>query len=202
MTGAYPKARRPPDAASCRAGGASLKPDGRLMTTSLTLGFDATFEALHERDGLVALDARFLDFVGEDDPGLKDRLAAARRAPGDLVRDAESELILALAPRLEAFLGQLFGVESELAAMRAERDGLAVIFAMKRLFVQRRAIRKHPDAEGFDGAALRGDLEKLLGGPLSELRFAQAVDAWLKAEDAHAEALELAARYAAWATLS
>ncbi len=86
--------------------------------------------------------------------------------------------------------------------MRAARDGLAVIFAMKRLFVQRRAIRKHADADAFDGPALRERLERLLGGELTELAFATHVDAWLKAEEAHAEALDLASRYAAWATLS
>ena len=172
------------------------------MTTSLTLGFDASSEGLYDREGLAALDARFLDFVGQADAGLKDRLEAARAAPGDLVRDAESELILALAPLLERFIGQLFGVETELAGMRAERDGLAAIFTVKRLFVQRRAIRKYADAASFDGAALRGEIEARLGGPLSELRFAQAVDGWMKDESAHADALELAARYAAWATLS
>ena len=40
----------------------------------------------------------------------------------------------------------------------------------------------------------------LLGGELTELRFAERVDAWMKAEAEHAAALDLAARYAAWAT--
>src|SRR6516225_6403414 len=47
--------------------------------------------------------------------------------------------------------------------------------------------------------ALRVQLEPLLGGELTELRFAQRVDAWMKAEAEHAAALDLAARYAAWA---
>jgi NADPH-dependent glutamate synthase beta subunit-like oxidoreductase/NAD(P)H-flavin reductase len=172
------------------------------MTTSLILGFDATFAGLHEREGLAALDARFLEYLGARDEALRARLAAGRAAPIDLPRGEESELILELAPILESFLGELFGVTGELAQMRAARDGLAVIFTMKRLFVQRRAIRKHADAEAFDGAALRERLEPLLGGELTELAFATHVDAWLKAEDAHAEALDLASRYAAWATLS
>src|SRR5207245_3814487 len=72
----------------------------------------------------------------------------------------------------------------------------------KRLFVQRRAAKKYgPDqAATFDGQALREQLEPLLGGELTELRFAQRVDAWMKAEAEHAAALDLAARYAAWAT--
>jgi NADPH-dependent glutamate synthase beta subunit-like oxidoreductase/NAD(P)H-flavin reductase len=172
------------------------------MTTSLTLGFEATFEALHERAGLAALDARFLDYLSARDAQLGAKLVAARAAPSDLPRGEESELILELAPILESFIGELFGVAGELAGMRAARDGLAVMFAMKRLFVQRRAIRKHADADGFDGPDLRKQLEPLLGGELTELAVATHVDAWLKDEDAHAEALDLASRYAAWATLS
>ncbi|HXQ10354.1 MAG TPA: FAD-dependent oxidoreductase [Caulobacteraceae bacterium] len=172
------------------------------MTTSLILGFDATFEGLHEREGLAALDARFLAYLGARDESLRARLAAARSAPRELPRGDESELILGLAPILESFLGELFGVTGELAQMRSARDGLAVIFTMKRLFVQRRAIRKHADADTFDGPTLRKRLEPLLGGAFTELAFATQVDAWLKSEDAHAEALDLASRYAAWATLS
>ncbi len=172
------------------------------MTTSLILGFDATFEALHAREGLAALDGRFLEYLGARDDALRARLAAARSAPGDLARAEESELILELAPILESFLGELFGVSRELAQMKAARDGLAVIFTMKRLFVQRRAIRKHADGDAFDGPALRNRLEPLLGGELTELTFATHVEAWLKDEDAHAEALDLASRYAAWAALS
>jgi NADPH-dependent glutamate synthase beta subunit-like oxidoreductase/NAD(P)H-flavin reductase len=86
--------------------------------------------------------------------------------------------------------------------MRGRREALSLIFSVKRLFVQRRAVRKYPDAESFDGADLRARLEALLGGALTELGFAEKVDAWMAAEDEHAEAIDIAARYAAWATLS
>ena len=49
---------------------------------------------------------------------------------------------------------------------------------------------------------MRRQLEAHLGGPLTELAYAEKVDGWLAAEDQHVEALDLAARYAAWATLS
>ncbi len=51
------------------------------MTTSLTLGFDATFEGLHEREGLAALDAQFVGYLGARDETLRARLAAARSTP-------------------------------------------------------------------------------------------------------------------------
>ena len=78
----------------------------------------------------------------------------------------------------------------------------APLYSVKRLFVQRRAAKKfNPEqAAAFDGPALRRELEALLGGELTELVFAQKVDAWMQAEAEHAAALDLAARYAAWAT--
>jgi NADPH-dependent glutamate synthase beta subunit-like oxidoreductase/NAD(P)H-flavin reductase len=49
---------------------------------------------------------------------------------------------------------------------------------------------------------LRAELEPLIGGALSELTYANAVARWLADEAPNSEALDLAARYAAWATLS
>src|SRR5262249_44819208 len=65
-----------------------------------------------------------------------------------------------------------------------------------------RAAKKYgpEQAAGFDGPVLAAELAPLLGGELTELRFAERVDGWMQAETEHAAALDLAARYAAWAT--
>lgn len=173
------------------------------MTADLALSFDASFADLHDRDGLARLDGRFLDYVGGRDAELKARLEAARLAPADYKGEKESELVVDLAPVLEAFIGDLFGVQEELGAMRGARDTLAVLYTVKRLFVQRRAVKKYAaEAANADVSDLRAQLEAALGGPITELLYAEKVDAWMAAEDQHAEALELAGRYAAWATLS
>jgi NADPH-dependent glutamate synthase beta subunit-like oxidoreductase/NAD(P)H-flavin reductase len=173
------------------------------MTASLALGFDVSFDDLHDREGLVRLDARFLDFLAGRDADLKARLEAARLAPADIKGETASDLIIDLAPVLEAFMGQLFGVQAELAALLAGREALSVLHSVKRLFVQRRAVKKYAaEVETFEGADLRRQLEARLGESFSELSFAEKVDGWLAAEDQHAESLDLAARYAAWATLS
>ena len=53
---------------------------------------------------------------------------------------------------------------------------------MKRLFVQRRAVKgmTAEAAAALDGPALAPALEPLLGEPLTEARFADAVDRWLE----------------------
>ena len=61
---------------------------------------------------------------------------------------------------------------------------------------------KAVEAEGFDGAALAHALEGHLGEPLTEHAFAQHVMTWEKTPEDYKDALDLALRYAAWATLT
>ena len=154
------------------------------MTESLTLGFDLRFADLYGRDGLVRLDGQFVDFLKAQSPELHNRLMTARAAPEQLEGKPESDLIVELAPVLEEFIAELFGIAHEVGSLRSRHEALAPLYSVKRLFVQRRAAKKYgPDqAAAFDGAALRDELEPLLGGELTELRFAEHVDAWMKAE--------------------
>jgi NADPH-dependent glutamate synthase beta subunit-like oxidoreductase/NAD(P)H-flavin reductase len=171
------------------------------MSEDLSLTFGLRFEDLYCRDGLARLDGCFVDVLKRHNTDLHNRLTAGRAAPDELTAKAHSDLIVELAVELDDFIAVLFGVAREVEALRERHDSLAPLYAVKRLFVQRRAAKKYgPDqAASFDGQALRGQLETLIGGELTELRFAERIDAWMKAEAEHAAALDLAARYAAWA---
>ncbi len=156
----------------------------------MKLSFDLQFGDLYERDGLLRVDAAFLDFL---DSALRSRLVEARRTLP--AAKPESDLLIALAPHLEDFLAKLFGIEAEAQALAARQHELAPLYAVKRQFVQRRALRNYeaPALRNFDPGSFAFS---------SELRFAQQVTDWLKDETANAEALELAARYAAWAAIT
>ncbi len=156
--------------------------------------------ALRQRDGLLALDGRFRSWLDARDAEVAARLLAARAAPETLPKADESALLMALGPILQEFLGALFGIEAELAALAGVSAEQQRISACKRLFVQRQAVKKYPDASAFDGAALGAALETALGAPFSEVGFAAAVESWQGAGDA--ERLDVALRYAAWATLA
>ncbi len=158
------------------------------------------FAELTTRDGLVALDKRFLVDLQAADAALYGQLLAARAAPDTLESKAESDLIVALGPHLESFVAGVFGIQGELDAIAATTRGLDPIHACKRLFVQRQAVKKYADPSGFDGAALRAALETAMGEAFGEAAFARHVAAWEAA--ANAEAIDLAQRYAAWATLT
>ncbi|HXZ93275.1 MAG TPA: FAD-dependent oxidoreductase [Burkholderiales bacterium] len=174
------------------------------MTTpspQLQLSFGFSFEDLYQRAGLLRLDAAFLDWVGEADAALRARLESVRAGPEALAAKEESDLLIALAPPLEDFLGRLFGIGSELQRLAARHHELAPLYAVKRLFVQRRALHKvkPEELQGFDAAAAEAELARAFGEPFSELAYARAVTAWQDDEAAHARELDLAARYAAWA---
>ena len=163
------------------------------------LGFGLSFADLATRDGLVRLDKVFVAELAEQ-PDLQARLLAARAAPESLDAKAESDLIVALGPVMDGFIGTLFGIDAELDANAAETLRLDPVHACKRLFVQRQAVKKYADVSDMDGAALRAALEALIGGGLSEVGFANAVAQWEK--DGDSATLDVALRYAAWATLS
>jgi NADPH-dependent glutamate synthase beta subunit-like oxidoreductase/NAD(P)H-flavin reductase len=172
------------------------------MTERLALGFGLQFDDLYRRDGLIRLDGCFVDALKARNVELHNRLMAARAAPDSVAGKDESDLIVALSPALEDFIAELFGIAAQMSELKRRHDALAPLYGVKRLFVQRRAAKKYSpeQAAAFDGPALRRELERHLGGALTELRFAERVEAWMKAEAEHAEAIELAARYAAWAT--
>jgi NADPH-dependent glutamate synthase beta subunit-like oxidoreductase/NAD(P)H-flavin reductase len=167
----------------------------------LALAFGFQFADLYRRDALVRLDARFFDFLAAADDALAARLAAARHAPDAVDAKSESALILALAPHLERFIAQLFGITDAVLALTRRHDELTPLYVMKRQFVQRRTAGKFKpaDASSIDGEALAAALAHRFGGRFDELTFARCVQDWLADEPAHAQAIDEALRYAAWA---
>jgi NADPH-dependent glutamate synthase beta subunit-like oxidoreductase/NAD(P)H-flavin reductase len=172
--------------------------------SDLTLSFGVTFADLHARDGLVRLDRAFVDWLAAEDVTLFNRFLAARAAPETLAALDESGLIIDLGPALDRFVATLFGIGAEAGALAEATRSLDPIWEAKRNFVQRRAVKAHkPEAAAaFDGAALAAELEAACGEPLTEAAFARHVLRWSAEPDAHAAALAVAERYAAWATLT
>src|SRR6266550_3059687 len=180
--------------------------------TDLALRHGLSFADLCDRDGLVRLDQAFVAHLVESDVALHDRLMAARSDPDAIEHQAASDLIVDLAPHLEDFIGQLFGIAAEIGALQARHHELAPLYSVKRLFVQRRAVKgvKEQDAEALDGPGLACEIDRMIGAapgePLSiaawERRYAEHVANWLADEAANTDPLATAQRYAAWATLS
>ncbi len=176
--------------------------------TSPPLSHGLGFNDLYDREGLVRLDAAFVDWLKEANVEAHARLMTARAAPDALAVKDESNLLIELARPLEDFLASLFGVAEQAAKLRGHHNELAPIFDCKRLFVQRyvtRAIK--PDvAAALEGdrvtadAAVPARLED--GLEAWELAFANAVRALVGADfkvAAPTPEIDAFARYAAWA---
>jgi NADPH-dependent glutamate synthase beta subunit-like oxidoreductase/NAD(P)H-flavin reductase len=180
--------------------------------TELVLEHGLCVADLYDRDGLVRVDRAFVAHLAETDVGLHDRLMAARRAPEAIEHLEESNLLVDLAPHLEDFIGELFGIEAEVRALQAAHHQLAPLYSVKRLFVQRRAVKgiKEADAVAIDGTSLADALDRLIGAAPNadstiaswERRYAEHVAEWLEDEPSNQGPLDTAQRYAAWAVLS
>src|SRR5712691_8647118 len=170
----------------------------------LHLAFGFAFEELYGRDGLVRLDAAFCHSLHAADTALLQHLMEARKNPGALSRKQQSELMVAIAPHLEDFVGELFGISAEVRALQARHHALAPLYALKRKLIQKKAISglTQEKAAAFNGPVLAGELESLFGEPLTEASFVDHVSRWLEAEPEHAAQLQTAAQYAGWAALS
>ncbi len=170
----------------------------------LSLAWGFQFEDLYQREGLARLDAAFLNQLQATSIELFNRLIEGRADPATLARKDYSELVIDLAPHLEDFLGELFGIQSEVAELQAKHHALAPLYAFKRKFIVKRAISgvSHEQAAEIDGLALGCDLEALFAEPLTEDSFLAHVSRWLEDAPAHDSQLQTAQRYAAWACLS
>ncbi len=174
------------------------------LSDSLHLKFGFSFEDLYTREGLVRLDVAFCEQLTASDAALSARLAAARQNPATLTNKQQSELIIEAAPHVEDFVADLFGISKELHALQARHHALAPLYALKRKFIQKKAISgvTKEQATAIDGAAIGAELESLFNGPMTEECFVEHVTRWLEAEEDHQRPLHLAAQYAAWAALS
>ena len=170
----------------------------------LELAHGLTLADLYSVDGAARIDDRFLAALDAADAALAARYRAARHARDTLAVKDESALLIDVARHLEDFLATLFGIEPEVRALEARHHALAPIFAVKRQFVQRKAMNAHKAdvAATFDGVQLRAEIDAAIGDCADadfELAFARAVTEWQQDESANASRLDLALRYAAWA---
>jgi len=172
------------------------------MSSVLNLKWGFSFEDLYARKGLVRLDAAFVEYLANADAALEARLNEARG--GGFNRKLQSDLMVDLAPHVEDFLGDLFGISGEVRELQARHNALEPLYALKRRFVQKRAISgvSLEHASAIDGAALEAELEALFHGPLTQANFVEHVSRWLDHESEHGPQLAKAQQYAAWAALS
>ena len=165
----------------------------------MKLGLNTEFEQLYNRNGLIALDAKFVEELKLKDISLYEKLLTVRTKFTDETtkyNKEDSQLIIDIAPHLEDFIAELFNIRSEVTTLKAKHFELAPLYSCKRLFVQRKAAKSiNPEAAN---ALDISDITAKLGN-FSELEFAIKVMKWLDSPEENAENITLATQYAAWA---
>src|SRR5258708_2871062 len=174
------------------------------MTTDLKLKWSLAFEDLYRREGLERLDAVFAEHLQSTDAALFARWIEAREHSGSITRKQNGELIVDLAPHVEDFVAELFGIGVDVRELQARHNALEPLLSLKRRFVQKKAISgvTREQASAINGASLAAELEAWFGGPLTEANFVEHVSKWLDHEAEHASQLKSAQHYAAWAALA
>ncbi|MEX0385812.1 FAD-dependent oxidoreductase [Spiribacter onubensis] len=163
------------------------------MDLDVSLGrYGLDFASLQTPEGLYRLDRAFLDDLETAAPSLAARLLDYRGRDADLPGTENSELLIELGPHVEAFIGRLFGIESELNALRESILADDVVMQFKQAFVQRR-VKKHrrPVEYSFEelDAAVRASLGYIEDDD-EERAIARFGMALLEDEAANADAIE------------
>lgn len=104
---------------------------------ALNLNFDLSFEDLYNLDGLRKVDGYFIEKLLKTNPELCNKMLDARENRTSLYKLDESNLIIELAPLLEEFIIELFGIESSVKKYKAENDELQVITRCNKSVIQK-----------------------------------------------------------------
>ena len=102
----------------------------RCHPIMLRLAHGLEFADLYTVDGAARIDACFVAHLARADAALAERLLRARAAPALLAGKDESALLIDVAPHLEDFLAELFGIEDAVRALEARHHDLAPLFAV------------------------------------------------------------------------
>jgi NADPH-dependent glutamate synthase beta subunit-like oxidoreductase/NAD(P)H-flavin reductase len=123
----------------------SKQPDTNLQyNPQLKFGFE--FLDLFETEKLEELTNIFHSYFEKENPEQYLRFSKYRDAGGEGFDEVESSKILIDSARyLEAFIGEFFGIESEIAELKKNTDSERVLLNVKKDFVQRRVFKKYKE---------------------------------------------------------
>lgn len=159
-----------------------------------------TFQELFSVDGLKKLDSRFLSLLSQQAPSLLDRLQAYRKGE-DMAPFSVSQLIISLAPFLDSFLVDLYGIAAQATTLQNEVRSHDPVFIFKHYFVlkkARRMLRKVSELPDLN--ELSSIIESDLGIVIdkgSELALSRHAAALLNDEVANIEQIERISQWSA-----
>ncbi len=104
---------------------------------ALNLNFDLSFEDLYNLDGLRKLDSFFIEKLLKISPELCNKMLDARENQDNLYKLDESNLIIDLAPLLEEFIVELFGIDNAIKKYMTEHEELDIIYKCNKTLIHK-----------------------------------------------------------------
>jgi NADPH-dependent glutamate synthase beta subunit-like oxidoreductase/NAD(P)H-flavin reductase len=145
-----------------------------------------TYSDIYSPESLCRIHQQFGEYLEKTAPSLYSLYTAPFQ------NDSQSQMIVALAPYVENFVGTLFDIEKEVSKLQGFLRPFDALNHIKQNFIRRYAIKKYGGINPPKPQAIVTD----------EIEWACQVSEWLKNEEANALALEEAAAYGAWAVLT
>jgi len=162
---------------------------------------DFGFAELQTPHGLARLDARFREWLAEQDEALSARLTAYRDG-AELGPRELSALLIDLGPWVERFAARLYGIEESLEALRADIVGQDPVLRFKNEFVLKRCRKLRGEPE-YSFAELDDWLERQIeAGADREAAVAAWAVGLLRDPERNAEAIEALTQWCALALRS
>ncbi len=137
------------------------------------------FSDLYSPHRLRDLHGDFWKFAEAHNPGLTTRFAAF--GGGSLTRPEQSDLLIAVATEVGAFIARLFQIDAAVEVLRGDTTGLSAIFRFKQDFLRTRVLKQFDQPPKSDARfdALDAETTRLVAStpPVDdpEIRFAQTV---------------------------
>src|SRR5262245_51923970 len=100
----------------------------RGFRAAMKLGVTINFAELYAREGLIKLDAAFVERLRTFDVALHNRFVTARADRSALSDKDHSQLLMDVAPHAEDFIATLFDIEKEAKELAAAHNELAPIY--------------------------------------------------------------------------
>ncbi|MBS0185661.1 MAG: pyridine nucleotide-disulfide oxidoreductase [Proteobacteria bacterium] len=155
---------------------------------------------LYTQEGLQEIDKAFLIFLKDASCVLYEAYESVRFGK-EISPQEESKLLLELAPFVESFLAKIFSIEKEVFDLQKSLSNLAPLFQCRRLFVQRRALKKYSaeESKDFEGLVLEKHLlSHMKIKEFNALAFSEYILHCLKEADDYEKEIDLAEKYTAW----
>jgi NADPH-dependent glutamate synthase beta subunit-like oxidoreductase/NAD(P)H-flavin reductase len=113
------------------------------MVITNQFGFGINFQDLYDRQGLIKIDQKFLEFLADSDLDIFNNFKQLRDLSDSLSKKEKSAILIDVSRVLEQFLVELFNIQKENQHLRSKHLDLNKIHQVRRQFVQRRIAKNY-----------------------------------------------------------